>query len=271
MFRNFDDDYHVEEASDDEEYISSEEEVDDVAQFLAGLDNPEFAILKNTEEKQDFESEMNSELEKAIVDHEVKYDFATTSKSPSKDAKGKQPSADDAQQYYDDAYFDSDDDEDDDKPVSDKNKRRVLSNDELFYDPDMDDADQKWVDDTRRTYLPKTPAGQKQKPLPKSDATLTCPACMTVLCFDCQRHELYSSQFRAMFVKNCKVNFSESLHYPEKTKKFKKQKQAQASASASDAKPSDLYHPVSCSICKTEVAVYDSEEIYHFFNVLAGS
>ena len=30
-----------------------------------------------------------------------------------------------------------------------------------------------------------------------------------------------------------------------------------------------VYHPVVCSVCSSEVAVYDSDEVYHFFNVLA--
>lgn len=31
----------------------------------------------------------------------------------------------------------------------------------------------------------------------------------------------------------------------------------------------DVYHPVVCSICNSEVGVFDSDEVYHFFNVLA--
>ena len=30
----------------------------------------------------------------------------------------------------------------------------------------------------------------------------------------------------------------------------------------------DLYHPVMCKICNTKVAVYDSDEVYHFFNIV---
>ena len=29
-----------------------------------------------------------------------------------------------------------------------------------------------------------------------SDAVLNCPACFTVVCLDCQRHELYKTQYR---------------------------------------------------------------------------
>lgn len=30
----------------------------------------------------------------------------------------------------------------------------------------------------------------------------------------------------------------------------------------------DVFHPVMCKICNTKVAVYDSDEVYHFFNVV---
>ena len=33
-------------------------------------------------------------------------------------------------------------------------------------------------------------------------------------------------------------------------------------------KGKDIYHPVMCKICNTKVAVYDSDEVYHFFNVV---
>jgi len=36
-----------------------------------------------------------------------------------------------------------------------------------------------------------------------------------------------------------------------------------------DSRPEDLFHPVMCQVCKTEVGVYDSDEVYHFFNVLS--
>ena len=33
----------------------------------------------------------------------------------------------------------------------------------------------------------------------------------------------------------------------------------------------ESYHPVRCSECNTEVAVLDSEEVFHFFNVIASA
>lgn len=31
----------------------------------------------------------------------------------------------------------------------------------------------------------------------------------------------------------------------------------------------EVYNPVQCSECSTEVAVFDKDEVYHFFNILA--
>ena len=84
------------------------------------------------------------------------------------------------------------------------------------------------------------------------------------------RHEVYHQQYRAMFVKNCSVDKSQSLKYKAK-KQFHKKRQSAAedAAAAAGMDEQDVYHPVKCTECGTEVAVYDKDEIYHFFNVLA--
>lgn len=113
LFKNFDDDYHVEEASDDEDVVSSEEEVDDEEAFLSQFLDTEVAIRPKP---QDFESEMNSELDTAILDHEAKYNFASTSENPVGKSKAKvPPGGETKEEFYDDAYFDSDDEDDEDK------------------------------------------------------------------------------------------------------------------------------------------------------------
>ena len=104
--------------------------------------------------------------------------------------KNKQP-------FYDNIYFDSDDDENYEGEGDAKVQRHhaQLSNDDLLYDPDMDDDDQKWVDqqrrrqhgDTNQTTGSENQGRNKKQTTPKSDAVLDCPACMTTLCFDCQR------------------------------------------------------------------------------------
>lgn len=111
-----------------------------------------------------------------------------------------------------------------------------------------------------------------------TDAILNCPCCMTTLCMDCQRHEKYRTQYRAMFVSNCKINEEEQLKYPKEefdsmalnSKKFKKNKlKCLKEETDQAAKDFDIFKPVMCNICCAEVGVYEvKEEIYHFFNVI---
>lgn len=99
--------------------------------------------------------------------------------------------------FYDNIYFDSDDDANYEGEGDAKVQRHHAqpSNDDLLYDPDMDDDDQKWVDQQRQrqhgnmsqTTCGKNQGRNKKQTVPKSDAVLDCPACMTTLCFDCQR------------------------------------------------------------------------------------
>ena len=93
------------------------------------------------------------------------------------------------------------------------------------------------------------------------------------------RHEFYQEQYRAMFVMNCKVVSDEILRYKEPKKKvFKRHRRKKAAFepssedSTSNQEKSDetIYRPVRCETCDTQVAVYDKDEIYYFFNVLAG-
>lgn len=88
-----------------------------------------------------------------------------------------------------------------------------------------------------------------------------------------------------MFVSNCTINYIEKLSYPNKAGKRKKKNQSVSLDNSTtnqtlDSITSnqmidsiqidcDYYRPVRCSACNTEVAVYDNNEIYHFFNVLA--
>ncbi|KFD52161.1 hypothetical protein M514_07006 [Trichuris suis] len=159
--------------------------------------------------------------------------------------------------------------------------------DNLLYNPTDDDDNQMWIDDHRRSYQPRSSC---RKPLPKSDAVLNCPACMALLCLDCQRHVEYSSQYRAMFVQNCTVKMNECLIVqPGASKKRRKEKPKRNSSpsvgkkkfrrsikrehadSSSDEEDErkNRFHPVFCQSCGTEVAVFDSDGVYHFFNVLA--
>ena len=86
-----------------------------------------------------------------------------------------------------------------------------------------------------------------------------------------------------MFVMNCKVVEDEVLRYepPQKRNSGKKRKKGQKGklvhemdkdsnlTTIAGAASTDCYHPVTCMECSSEVAVYDTDEVYHFFNVLA--
>lgn len=83
-----------------------------------------------------------------------------------------------------------------------------------------------------------------------------------------------------MFVLNCAIIRSETLKYKpgeKKKRKWKKKSKSksnqeddmEATSSTNDSRE-ESYHPVKCAECNTEVAVYDSDEVYHFFNVITG-
>ncbi|PAA56984.1 hypothetical protein BOX15_Mlig025053g5, partial [Macrostomum lignano] len=125
------------------------------------------------------------------------------------------------------------------------------------YDPDADAADQQWVDRLRGTAL--SGAGRS------TDAVLNCPACMSLVCLDCQRHVRYKNQYRAMFVTNCCVNTNETLNATDATSLG----DGGGSRNSGTTNHEEVYHPVRCSVCGTVVAVQDSDEVFHFFHVLA--
>ncbi|KAI9282106.1 E2F-associated phosphoprotein-domain-containing protein [Umbelopsis sp. AD052] len=165
-------------------------------------------------------------------------------------------------EYYDQAYFDSDEENDNDEPAmtvdkptsKDRQKKReVLDNDELLYNPEEDDTNEDWVAEQLRAIAPSEKGRKSKGSMAKTDAILTCPLCFTPVCLSCQRHDLYPNQYRAMFVTNCRPNFAERFRYKE----------------PEGGSGDDVYYPVNCDICKTHIAMFDHEEVYHFFNVIA--
>jgi hypothetical protein len=118
----------------------------------------------------------------------VKEDIAPCLVDPPTATKSKEHPAATEPQYYDDTYFDSDDEEKAQPASNDpqgsttsglhqlclsvvsyqrnpnyvgaseatrhkSDKKKVMSNDELFYDPEMDDDDDKWVQRQRKVHL----------------------------------------------------------------------------------------------------------------------
>eukprot|EP00898_Chlorokybus_atmophyticus_P000876 jgi/Chlat1/178/Chrsp1S03250 len=150
---------------------------------------------------------------------------------PTEVAKAKTPAYD----------FDSDEDDLDESPPE-------------FYDADLDDKDAAWM--------------YKQRGGRSSDAILSCPCCLETVCLDCQRHELYHMQFRAMFVRNVQVQ-DKLMTTP--AQRLSKQRQASQTSAGQGHAPqpqdNEHYRSVECSTCGTEVAMLDKDSVYHFFNV----
>ncbi|XP_022620429.1 E2F-associated phosphoprotein isoform X2 [Seriola dumerili] len=292
------DSYEIEEPSDEERASSSSEDELDV--LLNGTPDQKKKLIREylTGESEsssgdEFEKEMEAELSSTIRTMEGTWAPSGTETSGGGGAAGGGGGGPGLlnPRMYDNIYFDSDS-EGEDTPSSSTGQRRrqriIPTNDELLYDPDEDDRDQAWVDARRRQYNSrKRPAGafrsqsRRTQGLPSSDAVLNCPACMTTLCLDCQRHEKYRTQYRAMFVMNCTVKRDEVLRYKtqqEKKQRNRKRRRGQKTETPANEAPDpspagmdadEVYHPVQCSECSTEVAVFDKEEVYHFFNILA--
>ncbi|XP_032999613.1 E2F-associated phosphoprotein [Lacerta agilis] len=282
-----DDPYVIEEPSDEEPAQSSSE--DEVDVLLHGTPDQKRKLIREcltgeseSSSEDEFQKEMEAELDSTMKNIEGKWKSQLTGSTSNAGQSGAGSPA----KYYDDIYFDSDS-EDEDKVVAPETRkkrkhqqRRIPTNDELFYDPEEDNRDQAWVDRKRRGYhrlrsLHSQQPQAKLPAIPSSDAVLNCPACMTTLCLDCQRHESYRTQYRAMFVMNCTVIKEEILKYKgplnKQTKRgHKKIKQSSESiASLEKQEEEEIYHPVKCTECSTEVAVLDKDEVFHFFNVLA--
>ena len=108
------------------------------------------------------------------------------------------------------------------------------------------------------------------------------------------RHSIYTNQFRAMFVMNCRISRDEVLkHVPklskkERQKRKRKEKRRGGGGGGSVGEGNrgggeggswgegvegegEDYRPVHCAECNTEIAVYDKDEVFHFYNVLASA
>lgn len=113
-----------------------------------------------------------------------------------------------------------------------------------LYDPRADAADAAWV---RRHLSAAGVAGGGE-----TDVRLTCPSCFALLCACAQPHVEYEGQFRAVFVSGVEVSQVDTVRV-----KVSGREPAQ-----------ERYRPVSCVRCRTEVAVLDEDDVYHFCNVL---
>ncbi|OAF67770.1 Checkpoint protein HUS1 [Intoshia linei] len=119
-----------------------------------------------------------------------------------------------------------------------------------FFDDNIDTENSKWITENRTNTIPSNSI---------SDGVLSCPMCMTTLCYDCQRHEIYQNQYRAMFVYNCDL----------KNDKIPIEKIE--SQDTKDTQDSSIFQYVMCECCDCHVAYYDKNQVYHFFNVIRGN
>jgi len=150
----------------------------------------------------------------------------------------------------DDEYGEEEEPKDDPDAKLHANIDAKIKADDLLYNMNEDDKNEKWVNQNLR----KTASGRS------TDAVLNCPCCFTPLCYDCQRHDTYKNQYRAMFTVNCDIDYTQIL-------KYGKSKRKRNTVDIPTGEAEDLYNPVKCRECGTEVAVYDKDEVYHFFNV----
>jgi hypothetical protein len=121
-----------------------------------------------------------------------------------------------------------------------------------------------------------------------SDAVLSCPCCFNIVCMDCQRHQKYINQFRAMFVIGITVDWQSRLIYDEDQRILVPKPQHLPNQVPPDSAPmlNDFgevadeginykegeYFPVLCGNCRTQVAALDMvEEVYHFHGCLESS
>ncbi|ESW14759.1 hypothetical protein PHAVU_007G015100 [Phaseolus vulgaris] len=139
------------------------------------------------------------------------------------------------------------------KTVSDDDEIDYTTKPE-FYDPNLDDKNEQWIHKKRQGLV--------------SDAVLSCPACFTTLCLECQRHEKYLTQYRAVFVTNCKIGNDKVLK--QNTSRSRKRNRGSERFDSHDPNSTNIetFKQVCCSACSTEVGVIDQDEIYHFYNVL---
>lgn len=104
------------------------------------------------------------------------------------------------------------------------------------------------------------------------DVRLSCPSCFALLCTDCQRHARYKTQWRAMFVTdNCVVDEAADRLVPNPAAASGSGGGGQfddAPEAAAEAAAAEEVAAVKCGACGAQVAVLDSDEIYHFFGVI---
>ncbi|MFH4984629.1 hypothetical protein AB6A40_011338 [Gnathostoma spinigerum] len=305
-FEKLVDDYYLGERNgwySDGERGSSESSGDELKEAIEKLAGTRSCRKSNVRERDEFESDMDDNLDKQMAAHTSAFMSPTKGSRECETQQSDlpaattmeldQPSTSVSAKTKKVKFIDSNNDDCDSNNSSMKQRKEEVP----FYDSDEDDDNEKWVREHReRLKLVKPEIGDNgtnkvkqasatndQVHDSETDAVLSCPACMTLLTRDCQRHDLYRNQYRAIFVENCKVLKDELLYLPKRKQKKRRSKKEECgipketnlntTVSASEVSKysrEDLFHPVQCGVCSTTVGVYDCEELFHFFNVLSG-
>jgi hypothetical protein len=153
-----------------------------------------------------------------------------------------------------------------------------------LYGENLDAEDEAWVykhmrggvEETVKVRQTKNSAQLMQQAkllMPRtSDAVLSCPCCFAIVCMDCQQHERFKNQFRAMFVMNIGVEWNHELIYSDKSKTLIDKPPIPSHHVPLEDPQEQVYYSVHCSTCRTQVAALDmGDEVYHFFGCLASA
>lgn len=101
-----------------------------------------------------------------------------------------------------------------------------------------------------------------------NNLTHAMPALLITYIMPC-RHEKYLTQYRAMFVVNCKIKDEPVSQGGSKRKRrSRKQRRPATETVPDDVVNDEAIRAVCCAVCWTEVGIVDDEEVYHFFHVL---
>eukprot|EP00826_Nyctotherus_ovalis_P002419 TRINITY_DN10483_c0_g1_i4.p1 TRINITY_DN10483_c0_g1~~TRINITY_DN10483_c0_g1_i4.p1 ORF type:complete len:187 (-),score=59.08 TRINITY_DN10483_c0_g1_i4:171-731(-) len=145
-------------------------------------------------------------------------------------------------------------------------RQEVKKEDEKLLNPYYDEKTEDWIE---RKYGKST--GQS--------LVLSCPFCFTPVCYNSQKHETYSNQYRAACADNCVIEENRVLRSAVETGAEPMAEEDAKTASKSECgndeesvgRDIEILFPVDCKYCKCQVGVYDFyEKIYYFYNVLPG-
>lgn len=139
------------------------------------------------------------------------------------------------------------------------------TDDDPNYHSGADDEDERWL--MRQPFSSCLNSPQRRR---ASDAVLNCSLCFSLLTVDCQRHEVYKTQYRAMFVTNCRICFDEPMDNYSQGGQSAGHRELIEVSSSRQLLAEPRFWTVRCAECDCEVAAFEEgDEVYHFFNTFA--